>query len=185
MHPSSGKRIRFIFYMSIVLLSAALLLSACENAADGLPPVPSVPEPTKEIVEIPVPVPAVEIDDVLFSAETPRLVLTGLDVDEATMEEVLPRFKHLASLDLRGTAVSHEYAQSLTERYPETEIFWDVLLFDMLPFQLAEVFRPIPILHREHQLAVRAVFRHLHFDPYHVSLSPFVSYLVHLMDSIG
>ncbi len=132
MHPSSGKRIRFIFYMSTVLLSAALLLSACENAADGLPPVPSVPEPTKEIVEIPVPVPAVEIDDVLFSAETPRLVLTGLDVDEATMEEVLPRFKHLASLDLRGTAVSHEYAQSLTERYPETEIFWDVLLFDML-----------------------------------------------------
>ena len=128
----SSKKVGIILFYSTVLLLAALLLSACENAADRLPPMPAVPEMTEEIVETPAPVPPVEIYGVLFSAETPRLVLTGLDVDEAVLEEALPCFEQLSFLDLRGTSVSHEYAQSLTERYPATEIFWDVRLFDML-----------------------------------------------------
>lgn len=128
----SSKKVGIILFYSTVLLLAALLLSACENAADRLPPMPAAPEMTEEIVETPAPVPPVEIDGVLFSAETPRLVLTGLDVDEAVLEEALPCFEQLSFLDLRGTSVSHEYAQSLTERYPATEIFWDVRLFDML-----------------------------------------------------
>lgn len=125
----SSKKIFVILILSTVLLSAALLLSACENAAGRFP---AAPEITEGINETPAPVPPVEIDGVLFSAETPRLVLSGLKVDETVLEEVLPSFEVLDSLDLRGTSISHEYALSLSERYPETEIFWDVRLFGML-----------------------------------------------------
>ncbi len=125
----SSKKFFVILLLSTVLLSAALLLSACENAAGRFP---AAPEITEGIDETPAPVPPVEIDGVLFSAETPRLVLSGLKVDETVLEEVLPSFEVLDSLDLRGTSISHEYALSLSERYPETEIFWDVRLFGML-----------------------------------------------------
>jgi Leucine-rich repeat (LRR) protein len=125
----SSKKFFVILLLSTVLLSAALLLSACENAAGRFP---AAPEITEGINETPAPVPPVEIDGVLFSAETPRLVLSGLKVDETVLEEVLPSFEVLDSLDLRGTSISHEYALSLSERYPETEIFWDVRLFGML-----------------------------------------------------
>ena len=125
----SSKKFFVILLLSTVLLSAALLLSACENAAGRFP---AAPEITEGINETPAPVPPVEIDGVLFSAETPRLVLSGLKVDETVLEEVLPNFEVLDSLDLRGTSISHEYALSLSERYPETEIFWDVRLFGML-----------------------------------------------------
>ena len=129
---SCKNRIRRRSMLPAALLIAVLLLGACGNTAGTFPvPDPSGAEALEEPAETPAPAP-VEIDGVLFSAETPRLVLTGLNVDEAMLEEVLPRFEHLSSLDLRGTAISHEYAYSLAQRYPDAGVFWDVRLFDML-----------------------------------------------------
>ena len=116
-----------------VLLTAVLLLGACGNSAEPFPvPEAAAPEISEQIIETPPPTPPVEIDGVLFSAESPRLVLSGLNVDEAGLEEVLPRFEHLTSIDMRGAAISHEYACSVAERFPDAEVFWDVRLFDML-----------------------------------------------------
>ena len=117
--------------LTALLFITALSLCACSNAPASFP-VPASSE--AEIIEAPVETaaPPVEIDGVLFSAETPRLVLTGLNVDEAALDAVIPRFDQLVSLDLRGTSLSHEYAYSVAESHPETEVFWDVSLFGKL-----------------------------------------------------
>ena len=73
--------------------------------------------------------PPVEIDGILFSAETPRLVLTGLAVEERTLKDMLPLFPNLCSVDLRGTEVSPESALGLAQRFPGIEFVWDVPLF--------------------------------------------------------
>ena len=70
-----------------------------------------------------------EIDGVLFSAETPRLVLTGLHVEEEKLEETLQLFPDLCSVDLRGTPVSAEKALELDRAFPGIDFLWEVPLF--------------------------------------------------------
>ena len=94
--------IKRIFFPAALLLFAAAVLCACGNAVGSLPlPVPSGSEIIEEPVETPAPAPPIEIDGVLFSAETPRLVLTGLDVDETALGEILPKFEKLTFLDMQ------------------------------------------------------------------------------------
>ena len=115
------------------LLSAALILSACNNTSNtALPPEPMITETLSVPDEIPEPLQPVEIDGVLFSAETPRLVLAGLDVDKKQIEEFLPRFPLLSVLDLRGTSISPEDALSLYNLNPDLSVIWDVFLLGNL-----------------------------------------------------
>lgn len=125
---SLGRALRSGGLALLILLSAALLLCACGN---------SVPFPLPETVtsEAPetaaesTPPPLVEIDGVLFSAETPRLVLSGFDMDKTRIESLLPMFPKLSSLDLRGTSLTQEEALSLVERNPGISMVWNVDLF--------------------------------------------------------
>lgn len=71
----------------------------------------------------------VEIDGVLFSAETPRLVLTGLSVEENALRDTLPLFPALCSVDLRGTEITPESALELARSFPGIDFVWDVPLF--------------------------------------------------------
>lgn len=118
----------------ILLLSAVLFLCACGNAAEPFPlPAPVTPAAAEAAPApaeaVSAPLPPVEIDGVLFSAETPRLVLTGLSTDNNKIEQLLPRFPNLTALDLRGTSVTQEEAMSLAARYPQISMVWDVTLF--------------------------------------------------------
>ena len=78
--------------------------------------------------EIPEPLQPVEIDGVLFNAETPRLILAGLNVDKKEIEEFLPRFPLLSVLDLRDSSISPEDALSIYYCNPDLSVIWDISL---------------------------------------------------------
>ena len=122
-----------ILILITALLSAALLLSACSNSEAAAPqPAPAVTEVPAEFADAAEPDPPVEIDGVLFCADTPRLVLSGLDVSKDEIEEILPQFPLLSILDLRGTSITRDDALSICARYPSITVLWDVSLFGSL-----------------------------------------------------
>ena len=130
---SSGRPLLKRLLSPALLILAALMLCACgQTPAPAPTPAQIVTSSPIPEAETPPPLPPVEIDGVLFSAETPRLVLTGLAVDKNELESLLPQFLDLSSLDLRGTSVAPDEAMALAERYPGIQIFWDVSLFDRI-----------------------------------------------------
>ena len=111
-----------------------LFLLLCGCGLNSVPPEAPAPVPTvaaepaendpKETAPAPV-----EIDGVLFSAETPRLVLTGLALEESELEQMIRSFPDLCSVDLRGTSVTPQKALELSVIFPGIDFVWDVPLF--------------------------------------------------------
>lgn len=74
----------------------------------------------------------VEIGGVIFGTHTPKLVFSGLTVDEKELEEKLGSFPELREADLRGTGIAAETVSALRSRFPQIRFICDVKLLDRL-----------------------------------------------------
>ena len=72
---------------------------------------------------------SIDIDGVLFSSRTTKLVLSGLQIGDGELDGIMQAFPELSLLDLRGTEVTPEKALEISRRYPHIDLLWDVPLF--------------------------------------------------------
>lgn len=106
----------------------------------------------------------VELGGGEFAGDSAELVLTGTALDSPeTLEQALPYFPGLRSLDLRGTALDNGIGRAMSTAHPELSVQWDVKLGDLTVSADAEEvdLTGLPLESTEDVLRAAGYFRNL------------------------